>query len=261
MAKLAQFAEARSEVPPQTGMMAGMAWHGCRSLFKGRRFLHEGRQPRKVRGGPQDVVRHRVIFLGRLDRHTKTIAIGRRVVGNECVYLGRSLRRISFIELSVAKRRGQCVAVDGSAASCKNRRRVLGATLESRLSGCRISSHFSPAGGFYVARRCRGVAAATPPSSGPTIATIGVFSFSGMLHELAISVPAGGGFGLPTMYFALQASAVLLENSSIGKRMLNHSWRGRLFSAVVVAAPAPLLFHPRFVANVIAPFLRAIWPA
>jgi alginate O-acetyltransferase complex protein AlgI len=98
-------------------------------------------------------------------------------------------------------------------------------------------------------------------SSGPTIATIGVFSFSGMLHELAISVPAGGGFGLPTMYFALQASAVLLENSSIGKRMLNHSWRGRLFSAVVVAAPAPLLFHPRFVANVIAPFLRAIWPA
>ncbi len=39
---------------------------------------------------------------------------------------------------------------------------------------------------------------------GPTPAAAAVFAFSGILHEVALSAPAGAGFGLPTLYFAIQ---------------------------------------------------------
>lgn len=41
-----------------------------------------------------------------------------------------------------------------------------------------------------------------------TIATWVSFVFSGLIHEMAISVPAGGGYGLPLGYFLLQGVGV-----------------------------------------------------
>jgi alginate O-acetyltransferase complex protein AlgI len=72
------------------------------------------------------------------------------------------------------------------------------------------------------------------------------FLASGLLHELAISVPVRAGYGLPTAYFVLQGALVVLE-----KRIRREP--GRLWTLFWLVAPLPMLFH--------APFLRGIvWP-
>jgi len=86
-----------------------------------------------------------------------------------------------------------------------------------------------------------------------------VFIVSGLLHDLIISVPSRGGYGLPTLYFVLQGTGVAIERSSVGRHLgLRDGVRGWLFMAVVTATPAFWLFHPPFVRNVILPFMKAI---
>jgi hypothetical protein len=90
-------------------------------------------------------------------------------------------------------------------------------------------------------------------------ATLIVFLISGLIHESVISLPARGGYGLPTAYFLLQGCGVLAERSLVGRRLgLNHGVRGRLFALGVVTLPAFWLFHPPFVMNVILPMLAAV---
>ena len=85
------------------------------------------------------------------------------------------------------------------------------------------------------------------------------FLFSGVVHDLVISLPAGGGYGGPTAYFTLQGAGMLFERSAIGRRLgLAHGWRGRLFAIAVLVAPVRLLFHLPFVAGVVVPFMRAL---
>lgn len=86
-----------------------------------------------------------------------------------------------------------------------------------------------------------------------------VFLISGLIHELVISVPARGGYGLPTAYFMLQGLGVALERSFAGRRLgLRRGLSGRAFLAVVVIGPVYWLFHPPFVRHVIIPFMKAI---
>jgi Membrane bound O-acyl transferase family len=93
---------------------------------------------------------------------------------------------------------------------------------------------------------------------GTAKAGLAAFFASGLIHELAISLPAGGGWGLPTVYFVIQGCGTILERSSSGRRWgLRRGWRGRLFTIAVVAAPAYLLFHPPFVLRVIIPMMKA----
>jgi hypothetical protein len=85
------------------------------------------------------------------------------------------------------------------------------------------------------------------------------FFASGVIHDLVISLPASGGYGLPTAYFVLQGLGVLVERSSWGKSVsLSAGLRGRLFALLFTGTPAFLLFHPLFVHRVIVPFLRVI---
>jgi hypothetical protein len=86
-----------------------------------------------------------------------------------------------------------------------------------------------------------------------------VFMISGLIHDLVISLPARGGYGLPTLYFLLQGTGITVERSRFGKRLgLGHGIRGWFFMMVFLTAPVYWLFHPWFVLRVILPFMQAI---
>jgi alginate O-acetyltransferase complex protein AlgI len=72
-----------------------------------------------------------------------------------------------------------------------------------------------------------------------------VFLISGLLHEMAISYPAGRGWGGPMLYFVLQGVGLAAERR----------WRvrSRLWTFAWVLAPLPILFHAPFRETLIVP--------
>jgi len=94
---------------------------------------------------------------------------------------------------------------------------------------------------------------------GTNRALVAIFLFSGVLHECVISLPAGGGYGLPTLYFVIQALGVLFEHSQTGRKFrFGTGWRGWCFVLLIAGPPAFIHFHPIFVRNVVLPMLHAI---
>lgn len=86
-----------------------------------------------------------------------------------------------------------------------------------------------------------------------------VFVVSGLIHDLVISLPARGGYGLPTLYFLLQGVGASVEHSRFGRWLgLGHGVRGWCFTVAFLVVPVGGLFHPWFVLRVILPFMRAI---
>jgi alginate O-acetyltransferase complex protein AlgI len=97
------------------------------------------------------------------------------------------------------------------------------------------------------------------PHVGAVGATIGVFLVSGLIHDAVISLAAGGGWGLPTLYFLIQGGAVLVERSRFGRRIgFGRGLGGRLWATAIIVAPARLLFHPPFMTRVVLPMLDAL---
>lgn len=97
------------------------------------------------------------------------------------------------------------------------------------------------------------------PWLGPRGAIAGGFLFSGVIHDVVISLPARGGYGGPTLFFALQALAMLVERTGFGRRLgLGQAMTGRVFTLCVLVIPLSLLFHPPFVTRVVAPFISAL---
>lgn len=96
-------------------------------------------------------------------------------------------------------------------------------------------------------------------SVGPQVAFATVFLASGLVHELVITLPAGAGYGRPTLYFLLQAAGVFVSRSAIGRRLqLSRGVGARCLAALVIVAPLGLLCPQPFLMNVIIPFLHAI---
>ena len=97
------------------------------------------------------------------------------------------------------------------------------------------------------------------PRIGPRWAIFVGFIFSGVLHDIVISLPAAGGYGGPTLFFVVQGTAVFAERCSLGRRIgLGRGWRGWLFTMIVLVAPVYGLFHPPFVVGIVVPFLQAL---
>jgi alginate O-acetyltransferase complex protein AlgI len=94
---------------------------------------------------------------------------------------------------------------------------------------------------------------------GSPIATLMVFLISGLIHELVISLPAGGGYGLPTTYFMIQGLGVASERTQFARGIgLGRGWRGFLFTTVIAGGPVFWLFPEPFIRNVIVPMLAVI---
>ena len=83
---------------------------------------------------------------------------------------------------------------------------------------------------------------------GTTGSRFALFALSGLLHELALSFPAGGGWGLPLGYFLLQGALVAAEKRF---RIANRAW-----TWFWLIAPSPWLFHEPFLRTLIVPFYR-----
>ncbi|MDF1850176.1 MAG: DCC1-like thiol-disulfide oxidoreductase family protein [Verrucomicrobiales bacterium] len=86
---------------------------------------------------------------------------------------------------------------------------------------------------------------------GTSRGTLAGFLASGLAHELVISLPARGGFGLPTFYFLLQGTGLLLQRKS-------PALKNRITTLAIVLLPAPLLFHPLFIERVFAPMITLL---
>lgn len=89
-----------------------------------------------------------------------------------------------------------------------------------------------------------------------------VFLGSGLMHEIVISLPAGGGFGRPTAYFLLQAGLMGFERTALARRLFaaGGPLLGWAFAFVLILFPSALLFHPPFLETVVLPGLEA-WGA
>jgi hypothetical protein len=97
------------------------------------------------------------------------------------------------------------------------------------------------------------------PRLGARGALVAGFVFSGLIHDFVISLAAGGGYGLPTLYFLINGAAMFAERSRLGRKLgLGRGWRGWLFTGITILGFAPLLFHPPFVERIVVPFLQAI---
>ncbi len=92
---------------------------------------------------------------------------------------------------------------------------------------------------------------------GRRTATLAAFVASGLLHELAISVPVLAGFGLPLLYFLLHGALVLVERRRARAGRPVSGWGGWSHVWVLgwLVLPAPLLFHPPFLRGVVWPLI------
>jgi alginate O-acetyltransferase complex protein AlgI len=86
---------------------------------------------------------------------------------------------------------------------------------------------------------------------GAATGVIAGFALSGVLHEIAISLPVNEGYGPPIVYMTAHGFLVLLERRL--PFLTRQAWMGRLWGAFWLLAPIMFLFH--------VPFLRGvIWP-
>lgn len=96
---------------------------------------------------------------------------------------------------------------------------------------------------------------------GPRASMMIGFVLSGLIHDVVISVPANGGYGMPTLFFLFPALGVLFERACFARRLgLMRGWRGWSFTSFWLINPISMLFHRHFIdqrgVSIMLPFLR-----
>jgi alginate O-acetyltransferase complex protein AlgI len=88
-------------------------------------------------------------------------------------------------------------------------------------------------------------------------ATVLAFLASGLLHELAISMPVRAGYGLPLLYFALHGGLMTVEKvlQRRGRPIESFGVWARVWVIGWLALPLPILFHPWFLRGVVWPII------
>lgn len=85
------------------------------------------------------------------------------------------------------------------------------------------------------------------------------FLLSGLLHEIAISLPVEAGYGLPILYFLIHALAMQLESKSVLiQKLIRHRVWSHVWVMALLILPMPLLFHQPFIDGVLKPVATSI---
>ncbi|TVY04182.1 wax synthase family protein [Cohnella terricola] len=92
---------------------------------------------------------------------------------------------------------------------------------------------------------------------GKNSAAFASFLFSGILHELAISLPVRQGYGMPLLYFFIHGCGIVIEHllEKRGCPISKVPWVGRLWTIVWLVVPLPILFHPAFLKGIVWPIV------
>lgn len=90
---------------------------------------------------------------------------------------------------------------------------------------------------------------------GAQLALVVAFLFSGALHEMAISLPVQTGYGLPFLYFALHALAMVIERKLEARGTPIHGLAGRVWVTLWLVVPLPILFHEAFLEEIVWPII------
>jgi D-alanyl-lipoteichoic acid acyltransferase DltB (MBOAT superfamily) len=90
---------------------------------------------------------------------------------------------------------------------------------------------------------------------GNTTAIMLSFLLSGLLHELAITLPVNAGFGGPTVYFIIQGCAVLAEKKMEKQNLVLRENRllAKLWVLFWLIAPIHFLFPTPFIEQIVWP--------
>ncbi len=85
------------------------------------------------------------------------------------------------------------------------------------------------------------------------------FVFSGVLHEVAISLPVNSGYGLPMIYFCIHGLLMFAEQRVIVvKQILEHTIYSRVWVLFWLILPMPLLFHKEFMGKIVFPLTNQL---
>ncbi len=232
-----------------------VVWFGFAGLWFGMRPTLFARVPRAARDGASELLwlGAKRFFLGVVFVLVARLAwvasagyvpdVGRRILATAILLPGMSLM-LHFGLLNMLAGLWRLVGAD-----CKSlfRAPLLSKSL-GEFWGQRWNLAFSEMTSLAVFRPLRG-------RIGNRAATTAAFLFSGLLHELAISVPVNAGFGLPMLYFVLHGVAMSMEQRwrRAAKPIDAIAWRGRLWTMAWILIPLPMLFH--------WPFLNGcVWP-
>jgi hypothetical protein len=86
------------------------------------------------------------------------------------------------------------------------------------------------------------------------------FLLSGLLHEIAISLPVKAGYGLPMLYFLIHAVAMQLESKFLFvQNIVRHRVWSHVWVMGLLVLPMPLLFHRAFIDGVLRPLAEIIF--